>query len=81
MRVAVGVTQITAVIVQSGGSVYIEWAGSAGSTYAVIYTDDLSGSWSVLPGYENIAGSNGTMSAGPLDSSMIKRFYKVVALD
>jgi hypothetical protein len=81
MRVAVSVTQITAAIVQSGGNAYIEWEGSASSTYAVVYADDLSGSWSVLPGHENIAGSDGTMSAGPLDTSMGKRFYKVVALD
>ena len=81
MRVEVAVETLSATIVESGGNVYIEWAGSAGSTYAVIYTGDLSGSWSVLPGYGSIAGSSGTMSAGPLDTSMGKRFYKVVALD
>ena len=76
-----GLPAIIAQIVVEASDTVLKWNGISGVNYAIVSADDINGAWTVVTGSENIPGVDGTMTSAALDTSSVKQFYKVVALD
>ena len=76
-----GLAPIIARIVDEAGNTVIKWNGVSGVNYAILSAGDMNGVWTVVTGSENIPGIDGTMTSAALDTSGVKQFYKVVALN
>jgi len=70
---------ITAILTFSNNSFVVGWPGSTGALYTVEYTDSLTPpiTWTELPGFINIPGTNGDMFANDPNAITTSRFYRV----